>query len=359
MDCGSVKNHLATILASTVSFTDPDLRGARRRCRSGAYRRSAPRSAAHAHETERRGNEDSRAPSTRAGSHPQANAHSLGHALEAGRSRDRRGCRWSIYPRLPLDGITNASTAPVSQQGTPRPRAQRRRSCAAAPGDTATSFRGPRTRGRLRESTAFRFRTRGTRGEASAAISPKHLMFSVLSGYDAGSPEAQRLIELRDRWLNPPEWAEWVDEPVPGYPERPVPRDEDAARALKKRTLTRTSLTPGRNGSPTRTRHSMPPWRRPTAGPPTSLTTMLCASCWHSMDGSGCTGSPSSRNSHVSRKGSGGPGLFRRGRPSDSMEAVGPARRRAGRARVRRHQRGGVVRQFPSSRRRLSTPSLA
>ena len=50
--------------------------------------------------------------------------------------------------------------------------------------------------------------------------------------------ETQRLIALRDRWLNPPEWVEWVDEPVPGYPKRPVPRDEDSAKALKKRTLT-------------------------------------------------------------------------------------------------------------------------
>ena len=49
---------------------------------------------------------------------------------------------------------------------------------------------------------------------------------------------AQRLVELRDRWLNPPEWVEWVDEPVPGYPTRPVPRDEATATALKKRTLT-------------------------------------------------------------------------------------------------------------------------
>ena len=31
---------------------------------------------------------------------------------------------------------------------------------------------------------------------------------------------------------------EWVDEPVPGYPKRPVPRDEVAAKELKKRTLT-------------------------------------------------------------------------------------------------------------------------
>ena len=49
---------------------------------------------------------------------------------------------------------------------------------------------------------------------------------------------AQRLVELRDRWLNPPEWVEWVDEPVPSYPKRPVPRDETAAKELKKRTLT-------------------------------------------------------------------------------------------------------------------------
>ena len=49
---------------------------------------------------------------------------------------------------------------------------------------------------------------------------------------------ARRLVELRDRWLNPPEWVEWFDEPAPGYPKRPVPRDEAAARELKKRTLT-------------------------------------------------------------------------------------------------------------------------
>ena len=29
-----------------------------------------------------------------------------------------------------------------------------------------------------------------------------------------------------------------MDEPVPGYPKRPIPRREDAAKALKKRTLT-------------------------------------------------------------------------------------------------------------------------
>ena len=49
---------------------------------------------------------------------------------------------------------------------------------------------------------------------------------------------ARRLTELRDRWLNPPEWVEWIDEPAPGYPPRPAPRDAAAARVLAGRTLT-------------------------------------------------------------------------------------------------------------------------
>ena len=48
----------------------------------------------------------------------------------------------------------------------------------------------------------------------------------------------RRLLQLRDRWLNPPEWADWVDEPVAGYPRRAVPRDKEAEKELKKRTLT-------------------------------------------------------------------------------------------------------------------------
>ena len=50
---------------------------------------------------------------------------------------------------------------------------------------------------------------------------------------------ARSLVELRDRWLNPPEWVEWVEEPVPGYPKRPVARNKGAAKELKKRTLTK------------------------------------------------------------------------------------------------------------------------
>ena len=49
---------------------------------------------------------------------------------------------------------------------------------------------------------------------------------------------SRRLVELRDRWLHPPEWVEWMEEPVPGYPKRPVPRDKAAAKQLKQRTLT-------------------------------------------------------------------------------------------------------------------------
>ncbi len=49
---------------------------------------------------------------------------------------------------------------------------------------------------------------------------------------------ARRLVELRNRWLNPPEWVDWIDEPAPNYPRRPVPRGEAAAKQLKTRTLT-------------------------------------------------------------------------------------------------------------------------
>ena len=49
---------------------------------------------------------------------------------------------------------------------------------------------------------------------------------------------ARNLVALRDHWLNPPELVEWLHEPVPGYPKRPIPKTEKAARALKARTLT-------------------------------------------------------------------------------------------------------------------------
>ena len=49
---------------------------------------------------------------------------------------------------------------------------------------------------------------------------------------------ARRLVQLRNRWLNPPEWVQWIDEPAPGYPKRPVPTAGAPMRELRRRTLT-------------------------------------------------------------------------------------------------------------------------
>ncbi|MAW86512.1 MAG: SAM-dependent methyltransferase [Phyllobacteriaceae bacterium] len=49
---------------------------------------------------------------------------------------------------------------------------------------------------------------------------------------------AARLNELRENWLNPPDLVEQVPEVVPGYPDRLLPKDDAAAKELKKRTLT-------------------------------------------------------------------------------------------------------------------------
>ena len=48
----------------------------------------------------------------------------------------------------------------------------------------------------------------------------------------------QRLNELRDQWLNPPELIRREPEIIAGYPDRVLPVDEAAAKELKKRTLT-------------------------------------------------------------------------------------------------------------------------
>lgn len=49
---------------------------------------------------------------------------------------------------------------------------------------------------------------------------------------------AARLDELRENWLNPPDLVRREPEVVPGYPDRILPKDEEAAKELKKRTLT-------------------------------------------------------------------------------------------------------------------------
>ena len=56
---------------------------------------------------------------------------------------------------------------------------------------------------------------------------------------EAIASAARRLVELRERWLHPPEWVEWIEEPTPGYPARAVPRNDAAAERLRDRTLTK------------------------------------------------------------------------------------------------------------------------
>ena len=75
---------------------------------------------------------------------------------------------------------------------------------------------------------------------------PKGLEPNVPVSHFASDPRAieiaesaRKLVELRDRWLNPPELVVWLEEPVSCYPARPVPRDEQIAKHLKNRTLTK------------------------------------------------------------------------------------------------------------------------
>jgi type II restriction/modification system DNA methylase subunit YeeA len=49
---------------------------------------------------------------------------------------------------------------------------------------------------------------------------------------------AARLNELRENWLNPPDLVQRVPEVVPDYPDRILPVNDEAAKILKKRTLT-------------------------------------------------------------------------------------------------------------------------
>jgi len=49
---------------------------------------------------------------------------------------------------------------------------------------------------------------------------------------------ARALVTARDRWLNPPEWVDQVPDLLPHLPPRHVPRNAEAAKKLKARTLT-------------------------------------------------------------------------------------------------------------------------
>ena len=109
---------------------------------------------------------------------------------------------------------------------------------------------------RFHEAWSLRLGTMARQGQRSALHADHHLRdlplpgrplvgHSRRRGLRAHDPRAaaiadaaRRLVELRDRWLNPPEWVEWVEELAPGYPKRPVARDEAAGKKLKARTLT-------------------------------------------------------------------------------------------------------------------------
>ena len=57
---------------------------------------------------------------------------------------------------------------------------------------------------------------------------------------EAIATAAKRLNELREAWLNPPEWVDWVrtpEEEKAGFPKRPIAKPGHEAD-LKKRTLT-------------------------------------------------------------------------------------------------------------------------
>jgi type II restriction/modification system DNA methylase subunit YeeA len=74
---------------------------------------------------------------------------------------------------------------------------------------------------------------------------PERLTPDIPAADYAGDPRARkiaaaaaRLNELRENWLNPPDLVVREPEVVPGYPDRVLPKDEEAAKELKKRTLT-------------------------------------------------------------------------------------------------------------------------
>jgi len=74
---------------------------------------------------------------------------------------------------------------------------------------------------------------------------PEGLTPDIPAADYAADPRAQkiaaaaaRLNELRENWLNPPDLVVREPEVVSGYPDRILPKDEDAAKELKKRTLT-------------------------------------------------------------------------------------------------------------------------
>ncbi|MDP2066820.1 MAG: hypothetical protein Q8K38_12720 [Burkholderiaceae bacterium] len=116
-----------------------------------------------------------------------------------------------------------------------------------------------------------------------------HTAASLRNSAAAIAQAAKRLNDLREAWLNPPEWTERVPEVVPlgmavsPYPDRIVARPGHE-KDLAGRTLTQLyNARPAPPGSPPPTRRWTPPWPPPTAGataPPTRPTTRSSGGCW-------------------------------------------------------------------------------
>lgn len=98
----------------------------------------------------------------------------------------------------------------------------------------------------LRKGSDLQDRPRYTHTSVFATFPfPDGLTPNIPAANYADDPRAQaiaaaaaRLNELRENWLNPADLVVREPEVVPGYPDRILPRDEEAAKELKKRTLT-------------------------------------------------------------------------------------------------------------------------
>lgn len=98
----------------------------------------------------------------------------------------------------------------------------------------------------LRKGSDLQDRPRYTHTSVFATFAfPEGLTPDLPATSYADQPHAQaiavaaaRLNELRENWLNPADLVVRMPEVVAGYPDRILPKDDDAAKELKKRTLT-------------------------------------------------------------------------------------------------------------------------
>lgn len=103
---------------------------------------------------------------------------------------------------------------------------------------------------------------------------------------EAVARAAMRLTDLRDAWLNPPEWSKRIPEVVPlgmsasPYPDRIVAKP-GFEKELAQRTLTKlyASARPGSRKHMKRLLPSPQPTTKPTSRP-RCPTRKSCAGCW-------------------------------------------------------------------------------